>query len=125
MMPSAEAMIAAVHAYVEAFARGDADMAAALFADDASVEDPIGTPLKVGKAAIADFYRASIATGAKLTLTGPVRTAADHAAFAFEVALDWQGQRQRIDVIDIFRFGGDGKIAEMRAFFGPHNMHAA
>lgn len=123
-MPSTEAMIAAVETYVEAFARGDADMAAALFADDASVEDPVGTPQRVGKAAIAEFYRASMATGAKLTLTGPVRTAADHAAFAFEVALDWQGQRQRIDVIDIFRFDAEGKIAEMRAFFGPHNMHA-
>jgi steroid delta-isomerase len=124
-MPSAEAMIAAVHAYVDAFACGDAGAAAALFADDASVEDPVGTPQRVGKAAITDFYRSAMETGAKLELTGPVRTAADYAAFAFEVTLDWRGQRQRIDVIDIFRFDGDGKISEMRAFFGSHNMHAA
>lgn len=123
-MPSAEAMIAAVETYVAAFARGDAAMAADLFADDARVEDPVGSPPKVGKAAIADFYRLSMATGAKLVLDGPVRTAADHAAFAFHVDLDWQGQRQRIDVIDIFRFDDDGRIAEMRAFFGSHNMHA-
>lgn len=38
-MPTPEAMTAVVHAYVEAFARGDAAMVAALFADDASVED--------------------------------------------------------------------------------------
>jgi steroid delta-isomerase len=124
-MPTPEAMTAVVHAYVEAFARGDADMAAGLFADDASVEDPVGTPPICGKAAIAEFYRGAMATGAKLRLDGPVRAAAGHAAFAFHVDLDWQGARQRIDVIDLFRFDDAGKIAEMRAFFGPANMGAA
>lgn len=124
-MPTPQAMISAVHRYVEAFARGDAAMAADLFAEDASVEDPVGTPLRRGKAAIADFYRASMATGAKLTLAGPVRAVADHAAFAFHVDLDWQGARQRIDVIDLFRFDAEGKIIEMRAFFGPDNVGGA
>ena len=124
-MPTPEAMTAVVHAYVEAFARGDAAMVAALFADDASVEDPVGTPPRRGKAAIAEFYRASMATGAKLTLDSPVRAAADHAAFAFHVDLDWDGVRQRIDVIDLFRFDAVGKITEKRAFFGPANMGKA
>ena len=51
----------------------DPAMAAAIFAEDATVEDPIGTPLKAGKAAILEFYTGAMATGAKLVLQGPVR----------------------------------------------------
>ena len=44
-LPSADEMTAVVHAYVAAFAKGDAAAAADLFADDATVEDPVGTPM--------------------------------------------------------------------------------
>jgi steroid delta-isomerase len=32
------------------------------------------------------------------------------------------GQEVVINIIDIFKFNGDGKIATMRAFWGPSNM---
>ena len=123
-MPSPEAMIAAVHAYVDGFERGDADALAALFADDATVEDPVGTPLKRGHDEIRSFYVASMATGAKLVLDGPVRVADGHAAFAFHVPLHFDGKHMEIHVIDTFAFNADGKVREMRAFFGPGNMIA-
>ena len=47
-MPTPEQMEAAVHAYVEAFAKGDPELAVAIFADNASVEDPIGSPPHLG-----------------------------------------------------------------------------
>ncbi len=122
-MPTAKEMEAAVHAYVDAFDKGDADLAAALFAEDATVEDPVGTPAKVGIAAIRAFYATSMLTGARLVLHGPVRvTANDHVAFAFQVRLHMNNADINIDVIDIFRFNEHGKIIEMRAFFGPANM---
>ena len=122
-MPSPEQMEAAVHAYVEAFAKGDPDMAAGIFADDAIVEDPIGSEPRVGKAAIRAFYVQSMATGATLHLTGPIRIAAAHAAFAMQVRLHWDGKDMAIDVIDTFAFNTDGKVARMQAYFGPVNMH--
>jgi steroid delta-isomerase len=73
---------------------------------------------------IAAFYQGAMVTGAKLALQGQIRTAADHAAFAFQVSLDWEGKHQTIDVIDTFRFNDDGKVVEMRAFFGPGHMQA-
>lgn len=123
-MPTTQQMEAAVHAYVAAFEKGNAEAAVALFAADARVEDPVGTPPKIGEAAIREFYTASMATGAKLILDGPVRVAADHAAFAFHVALNFNDQDMEIHVIDTFAFDADGKITEMRAFFGPGNMIA-
>lgn len=122
-MPDPKAMEAAVHAYVAAFDAGDPAAVAALFAPDATVEDPIGSPLQIGHDAILAFYTASMQTGARLALEGPVRIAGDYAAFAFNVHLHWDGTDKRVDVIDIFRFNEDGKVIEMKAFFGPTNMH--
>ena len=113
--------VRAVEAYIAAFSRGDAEAVVALFAEDATVEDPIGSPAHKGRDAIRAFYVASMATGAKLTLEGPVRTAADYAAFAFSVSLNYGGEK-RVDVIDTFRFDEAGKVIEMRAYFGPDNM---
>ncbi len=40
--------IAAVHKYVEAFEKSDMDIIREIYADDAIVEDPVGTDLHVG-----------------------------------------------------------------------------
>jgi steroid delta-isomerase len=122
-MPDPEKMIAAVHGYVAAFEAGDADAVAALYSEDATVEDPIGSPIHRGRDAIRAFYAQSMATGAKLKLEGPVRVASDHAVFPFSVNLHYEGSDKRIDVIDTFRFNDANQVIEMRAFWGPSNMH--
>ena len=124
-MPTPEQMIAAVHGYIAAFDAGDAEAAVALFAEDATVEDPVGTPAKNGHDEIHTFYTASMQTRAKLHLQGPVRVGEDYAAFAFQVRLNWEGKTSTVDVIDIFRFNADGKVAKMEAYFGPTNFGAA
>jgi steroid Delta-isomerase len=48
---------------------------------------------------------------------------ADYAVFPFSVNLHWEGSDKRIDVIDTFRFNEADEIIEMRAFWGPANMH--
>ena len=121
--PDASKMVAAVHAYVEGFAKGDPAIIAALFAENATVEDPIGSPIRRGRAAIHAFYTESMQTGAKLTLQGPIRVGADHAAFAFSVNLHFGSSDKHVDVIDTFRFNDDNEVVEMRAFWGPGNMH--
>ena len=121
-MVSPEQMSAAVQAYVAAFDQGDPDAAAALFAEDAVVEDPIGSPPHVGQAAIRAFYAASMKTGAKLILSCPPRLAPPHLAFAMQVRLNWQGRDMAIDVIDTMEFNADGKVSRMQAYFGPSNM---
>jgi steroid delta-isomerase len=124
MMPSHEQMVAAVHAYVDAFSRHDTEAVVELYAPEATVEDPVGTPLHHGIEAIRAFYTRSIQTGATLTLAGPVRTAANMAAFAFSANVpSVQGPARIIDVIDTFRFDSNGKVVAMRAFWSPANVH--
>lgn len=124
-MPTPEQMVALVQAYVDAFSAGDADAATALFAQGATIEDPVGTPKKQGLEEIRAFYALSMATGAKLEMLGEPRCAADYVAFPFAVRLEWDGRPTLIEVIDTFRVDDTGKITEMRAFFGPANMKSA
>lgn len=124
-MLDTDRMVAAVEAYVTSYNRGDLDGVCAVFAEDAIVEDPVGTPPRVGQAALREFFAVGIQAGARLTLDGPVRCAAGHAAFAFHVDLHWDGADTRIDVIDVFTFDPHGKVTDMKAYFGPADMGAA
>lgn len=126
----------AVEAYIRLFNAQDADGIADLYADDATVIDPMGTPPKQGKDAIHTFYKLAVKNGAKLKLSGPVRIAGNHAAFPFsctvgemthvdadiavEVELPKGGMV--IEIIDTFKFNEDGKVMEMNAFWGPSNI---
>jgi steroid delta-isomerase len=121
-MPTEEEMIRAVHDYVTAFDKSAPELAVALYAENATLEDPVGAPPLKGLAAIRDFYTQVMARGAKLRLEGAVRAGANHAAFAFSAFIGPNGEK-RFDVIDTFRFDDQGKVVEMRAFWGAGNMH--
>ncbi len=117
-----EKIIAAVEGYIAGFSKADPAAIMALYADDCSVEDPVGSPLKDGRADVQAFYEASVATGAKLSLDGPIRVAGNEAAFAFTARVNFGDEVHEINVIDTMAFNEDGKITKMRAFFGPGNM---
>ncbi len=122
-MPSHVAMEAAVHAYVRGFATSDARLISDLFAENATIEDPLGTPAMAGGEAVRAFYaRIMQDGGARLELLGPVRTAAASAAFAFASFLTREGVERRIDVIDVWDFDEADKIERMRAYWGPQNV---
>jgi steroid delta-isomerase len=120
--PSPDAMLAAVHAYIRALNKGDLEAIVALYADDAEVEDPVGSQPKRGPAEIRDFYASSLRLSLQVELEGAVRAVAGEAAFAFSVSFEHKGQRTTIRPIDLFRFNAAGRIVQMRAFFGPANV---
>lgn len=122
-MLDAKKMIEAVNAYVAGFERKDGEAIAALYAQECTVEDPVGSPPKRGLEEVRAFYIKAMESDAKLTLHGPVRTAGCYAAFSFSVHLFKDGPK-RIDVIDTFKFDEDGRIVAMRAFWGPPNFHS-
>lgn len=116
-------MKAAMQAYIDHFNRGDARAIADLYADDATVEDPVGSPVKKGKAEIAAFYQMAVATGARLELAAPIRAShGNAAAMAFDVRLNMPDGRALIRVIDVMTFDDTGRFASMRAYWGPSDM---
>ncbi len=114
--------VKAVETYIASYCAGDLDGIVSVFADNATVEDPVGTPLVIGKEAIRAFMARGVSMGAKLGLLGAIRCAGDYAAFPFAVTLELEGKPTRIEVIDVFRFDAEGKVVEMRAFFGAENI---
>ena len=72
--------------------------------------------------AIRTFFSAGVDMGVQLKPLGSVRCSDDYAAFPFAVELDLGGHSKRIEVIDTFKFNAQGKVTEMRAFWGPENM---
>ena len=121
-MPTPEHMQAAVRAYIAALNAGDIDAIVALYAEDATVEDPVGSTPQRGLAQIRTFYSASLSMALQVVLDGEIRAVANEAAFAFSVSLVMDGKRITIRPIDVVRFDAQGRITSMRAFFGNHNI---
>ena len=121
-MPTPEQMQAVVRAYIAALNASDIDAIVALYAEDATVEDPVGSSPQRGLAQIRAFYTASLSMALQVALDGEIRAVANEAAFAFSVALVMDGQRITIRPIDVMRFDAQGRITSMRAFFGNHNI---
>ena len=114
------AMIATVNKYVEAFEKQDMDIIRAIYADDATVEDPVGSGVRVGIESICEFYENGLNAGAKLALTGAPRCAGNAVAFPFQVRMPGLV----IDVIDVFEFNDSGKVKGMKAYWSDGNMRA-
>jgi len=113
--------IAVVHQYVEAFDKQDMDIIRAIYSDDARVEDPVGTDIHEGIEAVCAFYEGALKSGAKLALTGEPRCSGSAVAFPFQV----QMPGMEIDIIDVFYFNEDGKVCDMKAYWGPENMKSS
>ncbi len=118
-MADTERMLEAPQKYLEALCNKDLEGVMALYADDATVEDPVGTDKHVGKAAVRKFYAGAVEAGVQAELTGPVRLAGQEAAFPFVIKIPAAGME--MDVIDVFRFNDEGLVVEMRAFWGDSN----
>jgi len=111
--------------YPELVSKGDLDGVVELYAEDATLEDPIGSELRRGHDAIREFYRAS---AGKITIrcTGPVRVVGREAATPMVVLFGPPGPEQRaLDVISLMSFDEDGKITAMRAYWSFDAMRSA
>lgn len=117
-----DAAKAACETYVRCLTESDLEALLDLFADDAAIEDPVGTDWREGKEVLRTFYAEACQGVAKAELTGNPRVAGNEVAFPFNVTAGAPGQQVVINIIDVFKFNEDGKIATMRAFWGPNNM---
>ena len=120
-MPTPEDNAKTVNRYLELAALGKADEVADLYADDATVEDPVGGEVHIGRQAIRGFYDALPTTGAQADVI-TLRTLGNEAAFHWTLSIDFGDNGMQIDIISIMTFDEDGKIASMKAYWGPDNV---
>jgi steroid delta-isomerase len=109
--------------YLEAFSANDRDGWVALFAADATLEDPVGTDVRTGHEAISAFWDESHAAGGTITLKmvqGP-NVVAGQCAFAMEAHVEiGEGTdlvKMVIPTIDVMTFDDDSRITSQRAFW--------
>ncbi len=121
-MSSAEDNTTAVHRYLELVSKGQADAIAELYATDATVEDPVGGEVHIGRQAIRGFYGNIENVRAQTTVT-TLRALGHEVAYFWTLAMDMgEGAKMSIDIISVMTFDEDGKIASMKAYWGPENI---
>jgi steroid delta-isomerase len=116
-MPSAEDITNAVNRYLETVSQGRPDDIAALYAENATIEDPVGSDLHIGREAIRGFYKAVEGADAKTEMVS-LRALGNEAAFFWRLMIGGM----TIEIISVMTFDDDGKIASMKAYWGPDNI---
>ena len=125
-MPSADANTEAnaktVNRYLELLAKGQADAIADLYATDATVEDPVGGEVHIGRQAIHGFYSNVPGTNNETEVV-TLRALGNEVAFFWRLIVDLgEGGKMTIEIISVMTFDDDGKIASMKAYWGPDNI---
>ncbi len=127
-MPSApdkiQAIADTVHRYIALVGGGSADELADLYADDATVEDPVGGEVHIGRQAIRGFY-STVANLERDCELVTLRVAGNQAAFHFRLTLttgDADSTRMRVEPITVMVFGDDGKIVAMKAYWSASDI---
>ncbi len=118
-MATRDEMVAVCDQYLALLSKGDVDGIVALYAPDARVEDPIGTPAKHGTEEIRGFYASVSGTTLTATRIGPVTIVGHEAAFLFriDVALG-PDKKETLSMAstDLMTFNDAGKITRMTAY---------
>ena len=118
---------AAIHAtvenYIAHFSNNDRAGYLSLFAEDAWVEDPVGSPKHEGLEAIGAFWDGSreLAPEIELRLT-KANVCGGEAAFFTEIRPMLGDQAMTMTAIDVMTFDDDAKITTLRAYFDMAEM---
>ena len=119
-MPNApdkvQAITDTVNRYIELLAKGSADELAELYADDATVEDPVCGEVHIGRQAIHGFYSA-VNDGQRECELVSLRVAGNEAAFQFRLTVVAGEHRMVIEPIDVMVFDHRGKVTAMKAYW--------
>lgn len=123
MSASPEQIRSTADSYVSALEAGDLDAVMALFAEDATVEDPVGGgTVHRGADEVRGFY----ATVTALKIDAEVleaRVCGNDLLFNFEITTHFDAENSAtINVWDLMTHNDEGKVSSMRAYWTPENM---
>jgi steroid delta-isomerase len=112
-----------IRRYVSLLSSGSADDIIELFAEDATVEDPVGTEVRVGREALRSFF-ADLEKLDRRTELDLLRVVGREAAFAFTLSFYAGESRMQLQPIDTVVFNEEGKITGLRSYFAPSDVTA-
>jgi steroid delta-isomerase len=110
-----------VNRYLELVSQGRAADVADLYASDGTVEDPVGGEVHIGHEAIRGFYAGQPLKDAEFEVF-TLRALGSEVAFYWSLMFVLGENRLRIEIISVMTFDDEGKIASMKAYWGPENV---
>jgi len=120
-MPTPDEIRTAMETYIKALSESDVNTIMDLYADECSVEDPVGAPVKSGRETLRAFYTGA-APSLHVEITGSIRVAGTSCAVPLVAELSMPDAKMYVDVIDVMTFDDAGKITSMRAYWSPADM---
>jgi steroid delta-isomerase len=118
-----EAVKNALTAYAHAWAHDDRERFLGLFAPDAFIEDPVGSPRVEGLEAIAGFWDRVHSLGMTYeTEVIRVVSCGREGVLVFNVTTRAPGVTMTVQLVDVFQVDDEGKIVSMRAFWDQDCM---
>jgi steroid Delta-isomerase len=121
-MSTPEDNAATVKRYLDLAAAGKVDDIVDLYAEDGTVEDPVGGEVHIGRQAIHGFY-ANI-TGAQCAGELVTLRALGHeAAFFWRLTVRFgESGGMRIEIISVMTFDDEAKITSMKAYWSQDDV---
>ncbi|MBP3085873.1 nuclear transport factor 2 family protein [Mycolicibacterium fortuitum] len=110
-----------IRRYVSLLASGSTDDLLELFAEDATVEDPVGSDVRAGRNEIREFF-STLQQLERQTELVLLRVAGNEAAFSFTITFKAGDTPMRLQPIDTMTFDRDGKITSVRSYFAPADL---
>ena len=110
-----------IRRYVSLLATGSADDLLELFADDATVEDPVGSDVRTGRREIHPFFSALEAME-RHTELGLLRIVGREAAFTFTISFTVGDSQMSLQPIDTMTFNASGQITSVRSYFDSSDV---
>jgi steroid delta-isomerase len=122
--PDNQVIVAAMQAYVDNITESNLEGIIDLFAEDAVVEDPIGSDPVRGHEALRVFYQAACDGVGKMVLEGNVRVRDNWGACAMLAYPKGAEDSLTMETLDVMEFNEQGKIVAMTAYWGDGNLRS-
>ncbi|MGH9024542.1 MAG: nuclear transport factor 2 family protein [Acidimicrobiia bacterium] len=117
-MATPDQIRATVDAYVDGYTRADREAVISLFAPDAELHDPVGTPVHVGADGIRNFWDQvrSLTETIKL-VPQEIVVCGNEAVMIVAIAAGTEGAGVRMNAVDVFEFDDAAKITRLKAYW--------
>jgi steroid delta-isomerase len=118
--PTDEMLRATLENYFAAIASRDPQRIASLFAEDGEIEDPVGSPVRHGRAGVAEMFAsgvAALATYVEIRLVAALPSGGSIAAHWTMTALGKAGQETTAEGIDVLAVNSLGLIVRAEGYW--------
>lgn len=118
--------LAVIERYFASLGNGDREAWLDCFSPEGGLEDPAGTPPRVGRARLANFYAEVTGPLTRIDLhPRSILLCGDTAAVSWQARLEaGNGRHTRCEGIDVFQFGADGRIFKITGYWDPQAVFA-